>query len=80
MKRNPAEELTSFVIHERGTKPIIPNRGNRKQPYSFSKRLYKLRWRIEGAFNRLKDVRRWPENTSLLSAWPELCYGGFSEP
>jgi IS4 transposase len=33
-------------------------RSNRKQPYSFSKRLYKLRWRIESAFNRLKDFRR----------------------
>jgi len=32
--------------------------GNRKQPFSFSKRLYKLRWRIESAFNRLKDFRR----------------------
>ena len=36
-------------LHERGTKPVIPNR---------SKRLYKLRWRIESAFNRLKDFRR----------------------
>jgi hypothetical protein len=26
--------------------------------FPFSKRLYKLRWRIEGAFNRLKDFRR----------------------
>ena len=43
---------------ERGTKPVIPNRSNRKQPFSFSKRLYKLRWRIESAFNRLKDFRR----------------------
>jgi transposase len=43
---------------ERGTKPVIPNRCNRKQPFSFSKRLYKLRWRIENAFNRLKDFRR----------------------
>ena len=34
-------------LDERGTKPVIPNRSNRKQPYSFSKRLYKLRWRIE---------------------------------
>ena len=34
-------------LHERGTKPVIPNRCNRKQPFSFSKRLYKLRWRIE---------------------------------
>ena len=45
-------------LHQRGTKPIIPNRSNRKQPFHFSKRLYKLRWRIESAFNRLKDFRR----------------------
>src|ERR1700674_5153002 len=45
-------------LDERGTKPVVPNRSNRKQPYSFSKRLYKLRWRIESAFNRLKDFRR----------------------
>ena len=42
----------------RATKPVIPNRSNRKQPFSFNKRLYKLRWRIENAFNRLKDFRR----------------------
>ena len=45
-------------LDERGTKPVIPNRCNRKRPFSFSKRLYKLRWRIESAFNRLKDFRR----------------------
>jgi transposase len=45
-------------LDKRGTEPVIPNRSNRKQPFSFSKRLYKLRWRIEGAFNRLKDFRR----------------------
>lgn len=45
-------------LDERGTKPVISDRSNRKQPYSFSKRLYKLRWRIESAFNRLKDFRR----------------------
>lgn len=45
-------------LHERGTKPVIPNRCNRKQPFRFSKRIYKLRWRIESAFNRLKDFRR----------------------
>jgi transposase len=45
-------------LHARGTKAVIPNRSNRKQPFSFSKRLYKLRWRIEIAFNRLKDFRR----------------------
>jgi putative transposase len=41
-----------------GTTPVIPNRCNRNQPFRFSKRLYKLRWRIESAFNRLKDFRR----------------------
>jgi transposase len=45
-------------LHERGTKLVIPNRSNRKQPFRFSKRLHKLRWRIESAFNRLKDSRR----------------------
>ena len=45
-------------LDERGTKPVIPNRSNRKQPFSFNKRLYKLRWRIESAFSRLKDFRR----------------------
>jgi transposase len=45
-------------LAEQGTKPVIPNRSNRKQPFSFNKRFYKLRWRIESAFNRLKDFRR----------------------
>ena len=45
-------------LDERGTKSVIPNRSNRKQPFSFNRRLYKLRWRIENAFNRLKDFRR----------------------
>ena len=45
-------------LERRGTKPVIPNRSNRKRPFRFSKRLYKLRWRVETAFNRLKDFRR----------------------
>jgi IS5 family transposase len=45
-------------LDERGTKPVIPNRSNRKRPFSFSKRLYKLRWRIENAFNRLKGTSK----------------------
>src|SRR6187200_585435 len=45
-------------LDQRGTKPVIPNRSNRKRPFSFSKHLYKLRWRIESAFSRLKDFRR----------------------
>jgi hypothetical protein len=44
-------------LGERGIKPVIPNRCNRKQPFSFSKRLYKLRWRIENAFSGLHERR-----------------------
>jgi putative transposase len=45
-------------LEDRGTKPVIPNRSNRKQPFSFNRRLYKERRRIENAFSRLKDFRR----------------------
>ena len=45
-------------LNDRGTKPVIPNKSNRNQPFAFNKRLCKLRWRIEAAFNRLKDFRR----------------------
>jgi transposase len=45
-------------LDQHGTKPVIPNHPNRKHLLSFNKRLYKLRWRIESAFNRLKDFRR----------------------
>ena len=45
-------------LEEHGTMSVIPNRCNRKRPFNFSKRLYRLRWRIEAAFNRLKDFRR----------------------
>ena len=68
-------------LDERGTTPVIPNRRNRKQPFSFSKRLYKLRWRIESAFNSASQPATtgsreitWPP-----SALPPLSYGGFNE-
>ena len=73
-------------LDERGTKPVIPNRCNRKKPFSFSKRLYKLRWRIENAFNRLKDFRRvatrydkLARNTSPPSALQPPSSGGSNE-
>ena len=45
-------------LHQRGTRPVVPNRSNRKQPFSFDRKAYKLRHRIENAFCRLKDFRR----------------------
>lgn len=38
-------------LHQRGTKPVIPNRSNRKQPFRFSKRLYRERYRNENALS-----------------------------
>ena len=58
-------------LDEHGTKPVIPNRCNRRQPFTFNKRLYKLRWRIESAFNRLKDFE--------ASQRAMTSYGGFIE-
>jgi putative transposase len=45
-------------LKERGTTPVIPNKRNRKQPFSFSRKAYRERHRIENAFCRLKDFRR----------------------
>jgi len=45
-------------LTDRGTKPVIPNTSNRKQPFSFSKQAYRQRHLIENAFCRLKDFRR----------------------
>jgi len=42
----------------RGTKSVVPNKSNRKQPFSFDTASYKQRHRIENAFCRLKDFRR----------------------
>lgn len=45
-------------LSERGTKSVVPNRSNRKQPSSFDRQSCKHRHRIENAFCRLKDFRR----------------------
>jgi transposase len=73
-------------LDELGTKPVIPNRSNRKQPFSFSKHFYKPRWRIEVAFNRLKDLgglplatTDWRATISPRNASRRLLYGGRNE-
>jgi transposase len=45
-------------FEDRGTRAVVPNRSNRKQPFRFEKKAYKQRHRIENAFCRLKDFRR----------------------
>jgi transposase len=45
-------------LQDRGTTPVIPNKSNRKQPFSFQRRTYKKRHLVENAICRLKDFRR----------------------
>ncbi len=45
-------------LRERGSRPVIPNKSNRKQPFSFNNRLYKLRWRHRECFQQAQDFRR----------------------
>ena len=56
-KAYDSEELRLW-LKKRRTKAVIPNRSNRKQPFSFDRKTYKLRHRVENAFCRLKDFRR----------------------
>ena len=55
-------------LSERGTKPVVPNKSNRKQPFSFDSKSYKQRHRIENAFCRLKDFRRIATRYDKLAA------------
>ena len=45
-------------LNDRGTRDVVPNKINRKQPFTFDRKSYKQRHRIENAFCRLKDFRR----------------------
>jgi transposase len=56
-KAYDSEELRLW-LKARGTKAVVPNRSNRKQPFSFDKKAYRQRHKIENAFCRLKDFRR----------------------
>jgi putative transposase len=56
-KAYDSDELRQWLQH-RGTKAVIPNRSNRKRRFSFKKKSYKGRHRIENAICRLKDFRR----------------------
>jgi len=56
-KAYDSEELRHW-LNQRGTKAVVPNRTNRKQPFRFDKKSYRQRHRIENAFCRLKDFRR----------------------
>ncbi|HUC66910.1 MAG TPA: IS5 family transposase, partial [Stellaceae bacterium] len=56
-KAYDSAELRQWLA-DRGTKAVIPSLSNRKNPFSYDKRSYKQRHRVENAICRLKDFRR----------------------
>jgi hypothetical protein len=42
----------------RGTRPVVPNKSNRKQPFSCDRKSCKQHHRIESAFCRQTEIRR----------------------
>jgi hypothetical protein len=73
-------------LSERGTKPVVPNKSNRKQAFSFDRKSYKQRHRSRtpSAGSRISDASQLdtigsPETSSPRSALLPLLYGGFIE-
>ena len=61
-------------LDERGTKSVIPNRSNRKRPFSFSRRLYKLRWQIESCLQQIEGLQAYRNPVRQAGAkLPRLC-------
>jgi transposase len=56
-KAYDSAELRQWLA-DRGTKAVIPSLSNRKHPFSYEKKTYKSRHRVENAICRLKDFRR----------------------
>lgn len=56
------------TLAAKNIKAIIPNRCNRKQPYSFDAVTYKRRNVVERTFCRLKDFRRFATRYDRLAA------------
>lgn len=52
-----SKELREW-LEERGTRPVIPPRRNRKVSYDYDKTIYRQRNVIERMFCRFKDWRR----------------------
>jgi transposase len=45
-------------LARRGTTPVIPTKTNRRKPFTYNKRAYRHRNKIERMFCRLKGARR----------------------
>ena len=49
---------TRALVAELGASPVVPPKRNRDKPWSYDKRIYRLRNEVERLFRRLKAFRR----------------------
>jgi len=58
MDRAYEDDLTRYIAQTLGFDPIVPPKSNRKNPWEYDKKLYKLCNEIERLFRKLQGFRR----------------------
>ena len=58
MDRAYEGDETRQTAREVGLKPVVPPKRNRREPWTYNKKLYKRRNEAERFFRRIKDFRR----------------------
>lgn len=58
MDKGYEDDLTRKTVKDKGFKPCVPPKSNRKKPWRYNKKIYKRRNEVERLFRRLKGFRR----------------------
>ena len=58
MDRAYEGDETRQTARDVGLKPVVPPKRNRREPWTYNKKLYKRRNEVERFFRRIKDFRR----------------------
>jgi transposase len=58
MDKGYEDNTTRKAVKNRGFKPVVPPKSNRKNPWRYDKEIYKRRNETERLFRRLKGFRR----------------------
>jgi transposase len=58
MDKGYEDDTTRQLVKDKGFKPLVPPKSNRKKPWKYNKTLYKRRNEVERLFRRLKGFRR----------------------
>ncbi len=58
MDRAYEGDETRTLAFELGYNPVVPPKSNRKDPWAYSKMLYRMRNQVERLFRKIKEFRR----------------------